>query len=106
MPRDAPNSMASRRDCSNGPPPHEFEETCAPILAAYIVAAPASAVVPAPCAFRNLSAMILTFQFTPATPTPFEPTAPIVPATCVPCLWSSNGLLSPFTQSQPRQSST
>ena len=46
--------------------------------------------------------MILTFQFTPTTPTPLLPTAPIVPETCVPWLWSSNGLLSLFTKSQPR----
>ena len=44
----------------------------------------ASAVVPEPAALRNFSAMILTFQFTPTTPTPLFPVAPIVPETCVP----------------------
>ncbi len=44
-------------------------------------------------------AMIWTFQATPATPRPLLPTAPIVPAQCVPWLWSSIGLPSPFTKS-------
>ena len=78
----------------------------APLLFAYSTADTASAVVPLPNQSRNLSGMIRTFQFTPATPVALLPSAPIVPATCVPCPWSSNGLLSLFTKSQPRQSST
>src|SRR5512134_2716822 len=66
----------------------------------------ASDELPDPAAFRNLSGMILTFQLTPETPAPLLPTAPIVPATWVPWLLSSNGSLSSETQSQPRQSST
>ena len=48
------------------------------------MAAMALLVEPLPSAPRNFSGMIDTCQFTPATPTPLSPTAPIVPATCVP----------------------
>ena len=50
--------------------------------------------------------MIVLFHVTPVTPTPLLPAAAIVPATCVPWPLSSVGLLSWFTKSQPRQSST
>ena len=43
-----------------------------------------AATEPLPLALRNLQAAIRTFQLTPTTPTPLSPTAPIVPATCVP----------------------
>ena len=50
--------------------------------------------------------MIETFQLTPTTPEPLLPTAPIVPATCVPCPWSSIGSASLLAKSQPYTSST
>ena len=34
-------------------------------------------------------AMRLTFQLTPQTPSPLLPTAPMMPATCVPWPWVS-----------------
>ena len=77
-----------------------------PMLVAYCSASTASARSPSPCESRNFSAMILTFQFTPAMPWPLFPRAPSVPATWVPWFMSSCGLLSSFAQSQPRQSST
>ena len=49
----------------------------------------ALATVPVPLASRNLDAIIVVVQFTPATPTPLLPTAPIVPETCDPCPLSS-----------------
>src|SRR5262245_15916952 len=52
----------------------------------------ASAIVPLPLASRNLMPITLAIQFTPTTPSPLFPTAPIVPETCVPWLWSSIGL--------------
>jgi hypothetical protein len=64
-------------------------------------AAIAALVVPLPLAPRNLSPISDTFQATPATPTPLFPTAPIVPATCVPWPWSSNGSASLLAKSQP-----
>src|SRR5215831_567043 len=51
----------------------------------------ASAVEPLPLAFRNFAPMMLVVQFTPTTPTPLLPAAPIVPETCVPWLLSSIG---------------
>src|SRR5262245_23181117 len=44
----------------------------------------ASAVEPLPDAPRNLQRMMLTFQFTPATPISLFPAAPIVPDVCEP----------------------
>ncbi len=53
--------------------------------------------------------MIWTSQFTPTTPTPLSPTAPIVPATWVPCPEQaklvSEGSLSLFRKSHPWTSS-
>ena len=66
----------------------------------------AALVEPLPSAPRNLSGMIETCQFTPATPVPFPPRAPIVPATWVPCPASSIGSASLLAKSQPRTSST
>ena len=54
------------------------------IAVAYSRHSIASDVQPLPSESRNLSAMIRTFQLTPATPIPLSPTAPIVPATWVP----------------------
>ena len=73
----------------NGPPPQLLERTrtlTPPIFActAKSMASMASAVVPEPLAPMNFRAMSDTSQLTPATPTPLLPTAPIVPATCVP----------------------
>src|SRR5436190_24355918 len=51
----------------------------------------ASATVPDPVALSDLDAMMLVVQFTPTTPRVLLPTAPIVPATCVPWPWSSKG---------------
>ena len=47
-------------------------------------AAAMSAFVPLPPPFSTRSGIRWTFQFTPATPIPLLPRAPIVPATCVP----------------------
>ena len=44
----------------------------------------ASAVVPLPDALRNFNPMMLVVQFTPTTPEPLLPLAPIVPETWVP----------------------
>ena len=52
--------------------------------AAAVGVSTAPAVVPKPSAPMNLMATIFTSQFTPTTPMPLLPTAPIVPATCVP----------------------
>ena len=40
---------------------------------------------PDPPAPMTRSAISRVVQFTPVTPRPLFPTAPIVPATCVPC---------------------
>ena len=50
--------------------------------------------------------MIETSQLTPVTPAALLPCAPIVPATCVPWPLKSSGVLSSWTKSQPRVSST
>ena len=39
---------------------------------------------PLPAAFRNFTGKIVVLQFTPVTPIPLLPTAPIIPAMCVP----------------------
>ena len=49
----------------------------------------ASAVDPLPPEFRNLHPIMETSQLTPVTPRLLSPTAPIVPAVCVPWPWSS-----------------
>ncbi len=41
----------------------------------------APSVVPEPLASKNLQEIIFTVQFTPTTPMPLLPTAPMVPAT-------------------------
>src|SRR5712664_2177937 len=51
----------------------------------------AFAVVPLPLASKNLAATMFVAQVVPATPAPLLVTAPIVPATCVPCRLSSSG---------------
>ncbi len=61
--------------------------------------------LPDPLASRTFKAISLTLQQTPATPLALFPTAPIVPAQCVPCPASSSGILSAFTKSQPLVSS-
>ncbi len=66
----------------------------------------AAASVPVPSASNILHAMMLTLQFTPTTPTLLWPTAPIVPATWVPWLWSSIGSELPLMGAIPWQSST
>ena len=50
--------------------------------------------------------MIGTFQLTPVMPAPLFPSAPIVPATCVPWPLKSSGVLSFWTKSHPFVSST
>ena len=52
----------------------------------------ASDVLPLPLELRNFSPIMLAVQFTPTTPKPLLPTAPMVPATWVPWEWSSIGL--------------
>src|SRR5262245_48531010 len=49
-----------------------------------------SASVPLPIESRNFDAIILVVQFTPTTPRALLPSAPIVPATCVPWPLSSH----------------
>ena len=84
--------MASWSACENPPPPQElfvatmFRPWRVFRSVKYSSASIASAVVP-PLRPRNFAAISFTFQSTPATPLPLPPTAPIVPATCVP--WSS-----------------
>ena len=51
----------------------------------------ASAMVPLPLALRNFTPINWVIQFTPTTPMPLPAAAPMVPATCVPWLWSSMG---------------
>src|ERR671923_2114294 len=99
-------AIASASACEYSSPAQELFRICAPLRVAYRIAPIASAVVPDPFAPRNFSAIVRTVQLTPEIPIPLSPIAPIVPATCVPCPWSSAGLLSPFAKSQPRQSST
>src|SRR5712691_9655246 len=79
------------------PPPQLFESTrtltpAILALTAKSMALIASAVVPLPAEFRNFSPMMRVVQFTPTTPTPLFPTAPMVPETCEPWLLSSRGL--------------
>src|SRR5262245_10858282 len=52
----------------------------------------ASAVDPDPEESRNFNPMMRVVQFTPTTPAPLFPTAPMVPDVCVPWPWSSIGL--------------
>ena len=66
----------------------------------------AAAMLPYPSASKNLQGISLTFQLTPTTPTPLLPTAPMVPATCVPWPLSSIGSESPLMGAMPWQSST
>ena len=63
------------------------------VLAAPVGASTTLAEVPLPAASCDLIAMMRTVQFTPTTPLPLLPTAPIVPDVCVPCekLLSSSG---------------
>src|SRR5436309_13690058 len=56
------------------------------------IASIASESVPLPLASKTFEAMMLAVQFTPTTPRPLLPTAPIVPETCVPWPLSSAGL--------------
>jgi hypothetical protein len=44
----------------------------------------ASAMLPLPLVSRNFTGMMLVVQFTPTTPSALFPTAPTVPAVCVP----------------------
>jgi hypothetical protein len=85
--------ISSNSACENGPPAQLFERTrmfAAPdgnaafTWMANSIAFTASASVPVPLADRNLSPIMLANQLMPVTPTPLFPTAPIVPATCVP----------------------
>ena len=73
-------AIAVSRAALYAPPPHEAEIILAPFAVAYSTALIASVVDP-PVAPRNLRDINLTFQLTPAIPTPLLPTAPIVPAT-------------------------
>src|SRR5437773_1983382 len=56
------------------------------------IASIAPAVDPLPLASRNFAPMMLAIQFTPTTPDPLLPRAPIVPDTCDPWSLSSRGL--------------
>src|SRR5216684_5384416 len=86
--------ISSNRAWENAPPPQLFESTrtLAPLVAAKAalacttnsMALMASAVVPVPVASRNLLPMMLAVQFTPTTPVPLFPTAPIVPERWLP----------------------
>ena len=85
--------MASESARLNPPPPPQLLfDILAPCATAKFRALMAPEVDPLPVASRNFRAMIWTFQFTPVTPMPLLPAAPIVPATCVPWLLSSIGL--------------
>src|SRR5262249_23351371 len=105
LPADATKSMlfalalliSSSSPCEK-PPMLQLADstrTLAPVAApAWItnwIASMASATVPTPVASRNFAAIIVAVQLTPATPLPLFPTAPIVPATCVPWPLSSYG---------------
>ena len=94
MPAAAASSMAVFIEDEYPPPPHEFEVRSTPIFVAYAMDLIPSERYPPPDPPRNLSPTIETFQLTPTTPLPLFPTAPIVPAQCVPCELSSCGLLS------------
>jgi hypothetical protein len=61
--------------------------------------------VPFPLASWDLQGRMRTVQLIPVTPTPLLPTAPMMPATCVPCPKSSIGSLSWLMVSIPWQSS-
>src|SRR5208283_5313950 len=58
---------------------------------------------PPPWASKNLQGRIWTCQFTPLTPTPLLPTAPIVPETWVPWPLSSMGSQVPDMELKPRE---
>ena len=61
----------------------------------------AAARVPKPSASNILHGMSRTFQLTPTTPTPLLPTAPMMPATCVPWALSSIGSELPLMGAMP-----
>ena len=66
---------------------------------------PRPALVPVPPR-RNFRPISFTRQATPAIPTPLLPTAPMMPATCVPWPRSSAGLPEPVIALMPWTSST
>ena len=102
FPAPATNSMpaalvamtSSSSACENSESPQLFDSTrisAAPVAAnacftaiANSSAAMASAIVPLPVSSMNLIPIMRAVQLTPATPIPLSPTAPMVPATCVP----------------------
>ena len=73
--------IASYKAWELAPPPQLLLVILKPIWLAYKIALTALSAVPEPLASKNLIAAILAFQFTPTTPSPLFPTAPIVPAT-------------------------
>ncbi len=93
--------ISSRSAWENSGPPQLFDNTrtfAPPVEANACLAcaanandAIASSIVPLPSASTNLRPISWAVQLTPATPVPLPPTAPIVPATCVPWWWSSIG---------------
>src|SRR5436305_6096335 len=82
--------ISSTSACENPPLLQLFDRirTFAPVAAAAwstaSIALIESPSVPVPLASRNFDAMMLAVQFTPTTPRPLPPSAPIVPDTCVP----------------------
>src|SRR5262245_64953673 len=87
--------ISSSSACEKPPLLQLFDSTrtLAPVAAAAwitnSIALIESASVPLPVASRNLDAMMLVVQLTPTTPVPLLPSAPMVPATCVPWPLSS-----------------
>ena len=62
--------------------------------------------LPFPSSSKALHGISRTAQSMPATPVPLFPTAPMIPATCVPWNSASIGSASPPAGSIPKQSST
>ena len=97
----AGEAIASRIVVEYPVPPRLALTMFAPLAQAYWNPAETLAFDPLPFPSSTRTGIRLTCQFTPATPIPLFPRAPIVPATCVPCPLKSRGSLSFWTKSVP-----
>ena len=100
-------AITSHRGCEIAPPNVQLRlATRISWAAANAIARTPSETKPLPSLSSTRSGTIRAPYATPATPTPLSPTAAIVPATWVPWPFSSSGVASSATKSQPCTSST
>ncbi len=83
MPRAYATAFVTAVDCSV--PPSDMLITFAPWSAAQTMPSAVSESYPLPFASSTRTGRIVTSGATPETPAPLPVSAPIVPATCVPC---------------------